>query len=140
MNTFERIQAAPVARPLTVLVADDDRDLREVLAEVLASEGWLAIQATDGLDAVEKTLALHPDALLLDEGMPQMTGSAAARELRRRGATQPMILVSATRDLHPLARELAVDGFLPKPFGVDDVLGARRRALDVRRSSPPSVV
>ena len=78
----------PPARPLRILVADDNDDGREMLGYLLTAEGHTVALARDGPAAIETAASFHPDVAILDIGMPGMNGYAVARTLRQqpRGA------------------------------------------------------
>jgi CheY-like chemotaxis protein len=112
---------APARR--TILVVDDETQLREVLALALELEGYAVVQAADGVDAL---LALQggalPDAIVLDLEMPLMPGwEFRAAQLRDPAiAGIPVLVLSASP--HPVA----ADRRLPKPSRLEDLLGAIR--------------
>jgi DNA-binding response OmpR family regulator len=117
-------------RPPSVLVVEDDRDLRDLMTVVLENRGFLVEEAMTGPAGLERALALRPDVIVLDVGLPGRDGVAVAEELRRRGLPTAIVLVSAREP-----RELdlgAVDDFLPKPFAPAE-LG--RRVSDLARRS-----
>jgi len=108
-----------------ILVVDDERDIRDVIAELLQDEGYDVEEAGDGAEALAKARDCHPLVVLLDLMMPGMSGWEFRD--RQRGDPQlaeiPVIVVSA------LGKALGVDaaGYLQKPFDLDDLLSAVRR-------------
>ena len=70
-------------RATTVLVTDDDPDLRDILRSILEGEGFQVLEASDGRAAIETVRLHHPDLLLLDYLMPHMTGPRCARRSSR---------------------------------------------------------
>jgi CheY-like chemotaxis protein len=131
----------------TVLIVDDDADLRHVIAQALATEGFRVLEARDGADAfaVLRQDPL-PDAILLDLGMPHMTGWQF-RDLQKRHAALAQIPVIVMTGSKPLGIDAA--GILEKPFAVEalaaklcEVLGperpAPRRATPAWAPAPPS--
>jgi CheY-like chemotaxis protein len=106
-----------------VLVVDDDRDIRELLVELFASEGYEVASASDGRRALAEARARRPDVILLDLMMPVMSGWEF-REAQLRDpalADIPVVVVTAFEE--------SLDGteLLRKPFLVDDVLDAVQR-------------
>ena len=83
---------------MRILVADDERDIREMLAVVLAAESWAVEQAADGEEALESVRRRPPDVLILDHKMPRMTGLEVARLLLEEGFAGPILLFSAYLD------------------------------------------
>ena len=106
-----------------MLVVDDDRDIRELLVELLASEGYAVASAADGRRALAEARATRPDVILLDLMMPVMSGwefrEAQLRDPELAGI--PVVVVTAFEE--------SLDGteLLRKPFLVEDVLDAVQR-------------
>ena len=114
-----------------VLLVEDDDDIREDLAEVLADAGFAVIPARDGVDALER-LADASGALcvvLLDVMMPRMDGPTLRERLRadaRFGAV-PVVLMSGAGNLRELQRQLDAAESLLKPFKLDALLATVER-------------
>lgn len=108
-----------------VLVVDDELDIRQAVAEVLAEEGHQVVAASDGAEALERLRAFHPNLVLLDLMMPVMNGweFRSAQKCDPDLSGIPVIVVSA------LGRDAAIDaeGFLQKPFDLDELLSAVSR-------------
>jgi CheY-like chemotaxis protein len=99
-GTAARPETAHVLRRPFILVIDDEHDLREVLSEILTSDGYLVIAAHHGADALAKIDAAGalPDLILVDLMMPVMDGAAFLGKLAERGGAQakvPVIVLSA---------------------------------------------
>jgi CheY-like chemotaxis protein len=109
----------------SVLVVDDEKDIRDAVSEILTSEGHRAIGAGDGAEALSQLRAHHPDVVLLDLMMPGMNGwdFRAAQKGDPDVSAIPVIVVSA------LARDPAFDAeaYLEKPFRIDALLAEVRR-------------
>ncbi len=112
----------------SVLVVDDERDIREAVAEVLKDEGFEVLDATDGAEALQQLRAHHPAVVLLDLMMPGMNGweFCAARNLEPELSAIPIIVISA------LGRVSGIDAqaFLQKPFELDALVSAVRQYAD----------
>lgn len=110
---------------VSVLVVDDERDIREAVSEVLADEGYEVLDAGDGAEALTKSRAHHPDVILLDLMMPRMNGweFRAAQMGDPELSGIPVIVLSA---LGRVAGLEAVE-FIQKPFELDRLLTAVRQ-------------
>jgi CheY-like chemotaxis protein len=117
----------PSDRPLRVLVADNDPDALELAVTDLRLEGHeIVAQCLDGTSAVERTLALRPDVLVVDHRMPPgLSGAEVAERLHRDGSSVRVIVYSNYRDRAVVERVVAAGAtFLPKGS-----LRALRRAV-----------
>jgi two-component system response regulator AtoC len=119
---------------VTVLVADDDRTIRRNLAKLLVSEGYHALEAADGQEALACIRSEGPDAVLLDLKMPGRGGLDVLGELGPALADLPVIVVTAlggSAAAIEAMRRGAYD-YLTKPFDLDEVLLTLKRALHQR--------
>lgn len=98
--------------PPTVLVADDDPSIVELVTEVLEDEGYRIRSACDGRDAIRSIATEPPDLLLTDVMMPYLDGMAVTRQLRAQGNQTPVVLMSAVRPM----MQLPGVSFVAKPF------------------------
>lgn len=122
-----------------VLIVDDDPEIREAVAELLADEGLAPHEAEDVLGMDEVLCATPIDLVLLDLGLPGETGLEALRRLRDAGGP-PVIIVSAATDPvdRVLGLELGADDYVAKPFSGRELLARVRAVLrrERRRSEP----
>ncbi|MEZ4297459.1 MAG: response regulator [Polyangiaceae bacterium] len=119
-----------VRRP-TVLIADDDDDMRAAVADLLREERQLdVVEAADGAEALEIALTTRLDAIVLDQRMPRLTGVEVVGLLRARSVRVPIILVTAARDVRELAADLGLRCYLAKPFSADEIVEQLTRALE----------
>ena len=106
-----------------MLVVDDDKGIRDFMLTVLADEGYDVAEATDGQEALDRCARARPDVILLDMRMPVMDGWEFARTYRERpGPHAPIVIVTAALDVAKDAKDIGADGFLAKPFQLDDLL------------------
>jgi len=120
----------------TILVVDDDESIRDMLADFLADEGYTVVCATDGAEALEKvTDKLVPDLLLLDIGMPVVNGPEFVALYRRicEPPRAPIVVITARGDGAQIAEEIGADGFVNKPFELDELAAAVKRAAREER-------
>jgi CheY-like chemotaxis protein len=106
-----------------ILLAEDHRDLNRALRAMLEQEGATVESAYDGHEAVAKVMSAAFDVVLMDILMPHMGGLEAARVLRTRGATVPIIALTAdAASLHRAeALEAGCDACLSKPFALEEL-------------------
>ena len=120
---------------MKVLLVDDDATLRQTLAIGLRAEGHEVLLAADGRSALQAAVEDQPDLLVLDLGLPDLSGVEVLRELRT-WSTLPVVVLSArdgSRDKVE-ALDLGADDYVTKPFGADELL-ARIRAAGRRAGS-----
>jgi two-component system, OmpR family, response regulator VicR len=114
----------------TVLVVEDQRDIREAIAYLLSEEGYEVAQASNGREALDCLGKItRPSVILLDLAMPDMGGEDFVAALRRDPVLGriPVIVVSAAPTLEEKAIPPVFGGFFMKPFAVDELLAAVRR-------------
>ena len=110
-------------RPVRTLVVDDDHDIAELVRLALTDEGYEVVIASNGSSALQATLETAFDLILLDMRMPVMDGWEFAREYRSRaGPRAPVIVITAARDAAERAAEIDADGYLSKPFSLEELL------------------
>lgn len=104
----------------TVLVVDDDIDIREIVGDVLTDAGYSVVTASNGLDAIEHLSRIAPALILLDLNMPIMDGA----EFRRRQLSDatmafiPTVIMSAVHRMEERVAELRADAVLAKPVNL----------------------
>src|SRR5689334_15371020 len=118
-----------------VLIAEDDRSVRQSLDRTLRVEGFEVTACRTGAEAVEECERDLPDVVVLDVMMPDMDGLTACRVLRGRYAALPILMLTARHELgdRVAGLEAGADDYLVKPYASVELL-ARLRAL-LRRSS-----
>ena len=123
----------------TVLIVDDEPQIRRTLLTVLASQGYSVIEARSGDEALEKIRVERPDLILMDLNMPGRSGVETCREIRE-GSDVPVIILTvrnAERD-KVLALDAGANDYIVKPFGANELLARIRATL--RRSSPANAL
>jgi two-component system, OmpR family, KDP operon response regulator KdpE len=115
---------------ITVLLIEDEPEIRRFLRTTLPAHGFRLYEATTGKDGLAEAQARNPDLILLDLGLPDLEGSEVIRQVREWTAT-PIIVLSA-RDQEQVkvaALDLGADDYVTKPFGVNELLARMRAAL-----------
>lgn len=117
------------------LIVEDDPAIAEFIARGLREAGWAADIASNGTDGLAAALEQNPDVAIVDVMLPGRDGLSLIEELRRRGRTTPVLILSARRTVDDRVRGLQSGGddYLTKPFAFAELL-ARVQAL-VRRAS-----
>ncbi|HEY2433730.1 MAG TPA: response regulator [Vicinamibacterales bacterium] len=122
-----------------VLVVEDYQDAREMYAAYLQFSGFEVAEASNGIEAVEKTTALLPDIVLMDLALPRMDGWEATRRLKADPRTRHIPVVALTGHALPGhsdgAREAGCDAFVTKPCLPDALVAEIRRLLDEPRAN-----
>ena len=112
---------AVAGRNFTVLVVDDDPNIRRMIVAALRREGYAFLEAPNGKEALEVMRTDHPDVVVLDLMMPVLSGWDVLRERADDEAlrTIPVIIISANRDPEvATAVAQGICAFLPKPFDI----------------------
>ncbi len=113
----------------TILVVDDETTLRETLVEALELEGYRAIPAADGREAIVRFRAEQPDLVLLDLMLPELSGVEVCRILRAESAVPIIMLTARDGEVDKVVGlELGADDYVTKPFSLRE-LTARIRAI-----------
>ena len=116
-----------------ILVVDDLPENREILVDLLGSEGYVLDTARDGQEAVDKALAAPPDLILMDVSMPRLTGFEACRRLKADERTNlvPIVLVTGLVAREDRIQGIAAgcDDFLTKPVDSEQLLARTRNLL-----------
>ncbi len=121
---------------MRALIVEDDRTISEFVARGLREAGFAVDEAADGEAGLEMALAQPFDVAILDLMLPRRDGLTVIDELRRRGRTTPVLILSARRSVDDRVRGLQSGGddYLTKPFAFDELL-ARVRAMTRRRTT-----
>jgi two-component system KDP operon response regulator KdpE len=117
-------------RDPTILVVDDEPQIRRVLRATLASHGYVILEASNGNDAVQAVMLEHPDLVLLDMNMPDMDGLETCGKLR--ATFSGPIIMATVRDSERdkiAAFDCGADDYVVKPFAMGELLARIRAAL-----------
>jgi DNA-binding response OmpR family regulator len=119
----------------SVLVVDDERALVGMVAALLGEDGYEVVTAYDGESALRRHAEESPDLVILDRGLPKLSGDEVCRRIRASSST-PILMLTGEKGSDERARllDLGADDYLEKPFSKKE-LSARVRAL-LRRAAP----
>lgn len=117
-----------------ILVAEDERDIRELIVFTLQLAGLRVMDVPNGEEAVKKALEITPDLILMDVRMPKMTGFEACRALKQQEATKniPVIFLSAKGQEAEIntGLDLGAEEYFLKPFAPEDLTRQVNQVLD----------
>jgi two-component system, chemotaxis family, chemotaxis protein CheY len=113
-----------------ILVVDDEPTIREMVAEVLESEGYAVMTAANGSEALGVVSEHPPSLVILDLWMPVLDGPGFARELDARGLDVPIVVMTASYLAKPIAGDMGARCVLRKPFELADLLDAVETVVD----------
>ena len=110
----------------SILIADDEPDIREFVSYNLTKQGFIVYTANNGLEAIEVALKTRPTLIMLDIMMPEMNGFEASRKMREHLILDESRIFFLSAMSENLARtsgyQIFVDGFLPKPIAMKDLM------------------
>ena len=123
--------------PKRVLIADDEKNMRWVLGESLAAEGYEVIEASDGKEALAAIDEQHPDLMVLDHKMPSPDGMEVLRRLRAKGETFPVIMLTAHGNVETAveAMKAGATEYLTKPFDLEELKLSIDKAIRISELS-----
>ncbi|HXV44950.1 MAG TPA: response regulator [Anaerolineae bacterium] len=108
-----------------ILIAEDERDIRELIVFTLQIAGFNVVEVPNGEEALKKALEIAPDLILMDVRMPKMTGFEACKALKQEEKTKdiPIIFLSAKGQEGEISTglELGAEEYFLKPFAPDDL-------------------
>ena len=112
-----------------VLVVDDDPFIRTTVSAILEEAGYSVETAENALEAAHAVARTPPRVVLLDIRMPGLDGQQFARDLRARNVQSKILVMTAARNAERYARELNAEGYIEKPFEIDDLRSEVERLL-----------
>lgn len=119
-------------RKHTVLIVEDEKDVANLLSEILSSEGHVTIGAESAKEAIQLAARVEPDVVILDLDLPDRNGIEALRDLRSMGARAEVIILTGhgSQEVARRSMELGALELLTKPFEVEELCAAVKDALD----------
>ena len=108
-------------------MVDDDTSILDTVSSILSGEGYDVVSASSGQEALDAVARKLPLLILLVMRMPVMDGWAVARALRGQGISVPIVVMTAADSAQRWADEVGAEGYLAKPFGLDELLATVER-------------
>ncbi|MEK7866829.1 MAG: response regulator transcription factor [Planctomycetota bacterium] len=124
-----------------VLIVEDEPDMVRGLTDNLRMEGYEVHSVSDGAKAVDSVVKLKPDLILLDVMLPNRDGMEVCRDVRSRGLTTPIVMITAKGQEvdRVLGLELGADDYVTKPFSLRELLARIKAILRRTRVIPKAV-
>lgn len=117
----------------SILIADDEPDIREFISYNLTKSGFKVFMANNGIEALEVALKVKPSLVILDIMMPEMNGFEASKKMRENIELDHTRIFFLSAMSENMARtsgyQIFVDGFLPKPISIKELLGRINQIL-----------
>lgn len=119
---------------IRVLVIEDNLEIRDNVTEILEIEGYEVVEAANGKIGIQLAEELLPDLILCDISMPQISGYDVLRHLKSKESTASIPFIFLTANVEKRDRQegysLGADGYISKPFELDNLLSEIRRCLE----------
>jgi CheY-like chemotaxis protein len=136
-----RSPARKNAMTATILIAEDERDIRDLVVFSLRFGGFEVLEATNGQEAVDKARQAMPDLILMDVRMPKMTGYEACKQLKSMEDTKhiPLIFLSAKGQEQEIQQgmQAGAEDYILKPFAVEELVNMVRAVLQKTGAGSP---
>jgi len=116
-----RTRSEHLIRSVDILVVEDNPGFRRSVATALVGDGYEVLSAADGVDALRVLEHTDPWLLLLDVNLPRMDGRDLVQELKDRRISVKVVIMTGAQDARRTAQELGADGYLAKPFDLDEL-------------------
>lgn len=116
---------------MNILLGEDDKAIVDIVKIILEGEGYSVSEAKNETEVLKLAETSTPQLILLDIGLAGSDGAQVARKLKQKDSTKniPLIMVSADSATETIAKKVGADGFLLKPFEVDDLIKTARQYL-----------
>lgn len=114
-----------------ILVVEDDTGLQKYLKELLLDNGFSVGTASDGITALNALAKVPPDLMILDLGLPNMSGEAVVSEVKKKYSDLPVIILTAKDSVADIVHglDMGADDYMTKPFVADELLARIKARL-----------
>ncbi len=121
----------------TILIVEDDLGLQKYLKELLLDNGYSVQAASDGAQALNSIQKLPPDLVLLDLGLPNMSGESVCMEIRKKYPSVRVVILTAKDGITDIVEglDLGADDYMTKPFVADELLARIKARLRYQEGS-----
>ncbi len=120
-----------------ILTVDDDRDIVAAVEAILEMENYSLVSAYSGNECLEVAMREHPDLILLDYMLPDMSGRDVVEKIRGNETTKEIkiVIFSAAHGLKQLSKDLPIQGVIEKPFELDLLIKTVKRFTQTKDTS-----
>lgn len=125
----------------TILIVEDDNGLQKYLRELLLDKGYSVQTASDGIQALNYIQKLPPDLIILDLGLPNMSGESVCSEIRKKYPDLRIVILTAKDNVSDIVRglNLGADDYMTKPFQAEELIARINARLRYREDSNPKL-
>lgn len=129
-----------MAAPKGILLIDDEVDLLEMIKFQLEAKGFQVTTASNGQEGLERLKTLSPDLIILDMNMPKMGGIEFYKNICDANSKPryPVLILTARANLEKIFEDLLVEGFMPKPFDIHELIAKVEAITQKQKSKPES--
>ncbi len=115
----------------SILIVEDDEGVRKYLRELLSENGFTVTLATDGIEAMNSLAKLPPDLIVLDLGLPNMSGESVCSEVKKKYPGLPILILTAKDSVASIVAglNLGADDYMTKPFVAEELMARIRARL-----------
>ena len=126
----------------TILLIDDEINLQQLVKIAIKSKGYHVETANNGLEGLEKLKTLKPDLIILDMNMPKMGGVEFYQKICDKNSKPqyPVLILTARANMEQLFKEFNIDGFMAKPFEINDLLNEVGTIIQKRSMTPEKIL
>ncbi len=130
-----------MSTPKTILLIDDEIDLQQLVKMALKSKGYHVETAGNGIEGLAKLETMKPDLIILDMNMPKMGGLEFYQKICVQDKPRyPVLVLTARANMEQLFKQLNIDGFMAKPFEIDDLLSEVATIISKRSNTVTKVL
>lgn len=125
----------------SILVVEDDKSLTQVLKDLLTDEGYSVRVAQDGTEALNAVKKIEPDLVILDLGLPNMSGESVCKEMKKKYPDLPVLILTARDSSSDIVQglNLGADDYMTKPFDSDVFMARVRARLRAKGTSEKTI-
>jgi CheY-like chemotaxis protein len=113
----------------TILVVDDEKDIRKTVEEILGKEGYKIVTAVNGDDCLEKLKKIKPNLILMDIMMPGTPVSVVVKKIKDIKISYLSVVKVSEAEREDLTEQKNIIGFIQKPFSVDDLISNVKKMI-----------